>query len=504
MKYLSVCDGIGAAHIWEEELGWRCVGASEIAEFPKAVVHHNKPHIPSLGDMTKYHEWNIEHPDLICGGTPCQSFSVAGLRAGLADPRGNLALVFLGIVDHFRPTWVVWENVPGVYSAVSHEPEDDFPPDDPVEVERDGQEVDKADEYFTEEQHAFACFLAGLQELGYGVYYRTLDAQYFGVPQRRRRPFVVAYLGDWRPPTAVLLEPESMSGNPPPSRASGQRPTGTLAARSGGGGGLGTDLDLDGGLVQAAIPDVSSPLTVGASRSGGGQVPGTSVDGAGGLLIPETVGALTDGAHNGGGLNGQDAYTGRILPVVMAHGQGNAEIVSDGSPSLTCNHEAPILAHAFKMRGGGEGTGERGGPVGTKGGVGYLGQDECAFTISTHEDQMLAVPQPIALQTDVTPKAGSIAFTLKLPSESGGGQPQAVMDQTYAVRRLTPRECERLQAFPDDYTMIPWRGKPADQCPDGPRYKALGNSWCRNVALWIGRRIQMVQQIKAEGLPSSK
>lgn len=117
MKYLSLFDGIGAAHVAWGPLGWRCVGASEIDRFPIAVVRHHKPDIPELGDVNKYHDWNIEAPDLVCGGSPCQSFSIAGLRKGMADPRGNLALVFLGAVDHFRSRWMVWENVPGVLSS---------------------------------------------------------------------------------------------------------------------------------------------------------------------------------------------------------------------------------------------------------------------------------------------------------------------------------------------------------------------------------------------------
>lgn len=226
--YLSVCDGIGAAHEAFKPQGWRCVGASEIEPFPIAVVKARHPEVPHLGDMTKYHEWNIEHPNLICGGTPCQAFSVAGLRAGLADPRGNLALVFLGLVDRFRPEWVVWENVPGVYSATSHEAPDPGLPD----LDGDNGPIDGetfVDTYDADEDHAFACFLAGLQELGYGAFGRTLDAQYAGVAQRRRRVFVVGYLGDWRPAAAVLFEPHSLSGDPAPSRRAGKGTSASIA-----------------------------------------------------------------------------------------------------------------------------------------------------------------------------------------------------------------------------------------------------------------------------------
>ena len=179
MRYLSVCSGIEAATVAWHDLGWKPVGFSEIEPFPSAVLAHHYPAVINFGDMTKYKEWNIEHPDILVGGTPCQSFSVAGLRKGLDDPRGNLALTYCGILDHFRPTWFVWENVPGVLSSSG------------------GRD--------------FGSFLGAVAELGYGFAYRVLDAQFFGVAQRRRRVFVVGYLGDWRPPAAVLFERESLS-----------------------------------------------------------------------------------------------------------------------------------------------------------------------------------------------------------------------------------------------------------------------------------------------------
>lgn len=171
-------------------MGWKPVGFSEIEKFPSQVLDHHYPEVPKLGDMTKYKEWNIEHPDLLVGGTPCQSFSVFGLRKGLDDPRGNLALVYLGIADHFRPRWIVWENVPGVLSS------------------NGGRD--------------FGSFLGALAQLGYGFAYRVLDAQFFGVAQRRRRVFVVGYLGDWRPSAAVLFERQSLRRDTAPSREKGE------------------------------------------------------------------------------------------------------------------------------------------------------------------------------------------------------------------------------------------------------------------------------------------
>ena len=179
MNYLSVCSGIEAATVAWHHMGWKPVGFSEIEKFPSQVLAHHYPNVPNLGDMTKYKEWELSEPiDILVGGTPCQSFSVAGLRKGLDDPRGNLALTYVGILDKFRPKWCIWENVPGVLSSGG------------------GRD--------------FGSFLGALGEVGYGWAYRVLDAQYFGVPQRRRRVFVVGCLGDWRAAAEVLFDPHCL------------------------------------------------------------------------------------------------------------------------------------------------------------------------------------------------------------------------------------------------------------------------------------------------------
>lgn len=181
MKYLSVCSGIEAATVAWHPLGWEPAAFSEIEPFPSAVLAHHYPEVPNLGDMTKFKEWNFDSRiDLLVGGTPCQSFSVAGLRKGLADPRGNLMLTYLAIADKFRPRWLVWENVPGVLSS------------------NQGKD--------------FGTFLGGLGELGYGFAYRVLDAQYFGIAQQRRRVFVIGHSGGWQYPAAVLFERSCLSG----------------------------------------------------------------------------------------------------------------------------------------------------------------------------------------------------------------------------------------------------------------------------------------------------
>jgi DNA (cytosine-5)-methyltransferase 1 len=197
VNYLSVCSGIEAATVAWHDMGWKPIGFSEIEKFPSQLLQHHYPHVTNYGDMTKFKEWKLNDTiGLLVGGTPCQSFSVAGLRKGLEDPRGNLMLTYLGIADHFKPKWILWENVPGVLSS------------------NGGKD--------------FACFLQGLAELGYGFAYRVFDAQHFGVPQRRKRVFVVGCLGDWRSAAKVLFESESLQRDITPSRSEKQEITNTF------------------------------------------------------------------------------------------------------------------------------------------------------------------------------------------------------------------------------------------------------------------------------------
>lgn len=225
-----MCSGIEAATVAWDALGWSPAFFSEIEPYPCALLAHHYPNVPNFGDMTKFQEWPSAAIDVLVGGTPCQAFSVAGLRRGLADPRGHLTLTYLAIAERYRPEWVVWENVPGVLS------------------DRTG---------------AFGALLGGLAELGYGWAYRILDAQYFGLAQRRKRVFVVGSARGWAAAASVLSLGSGLHGHPAPRREAGKAAP-TLPSRSTSGGGLGTDFDCDGGLV------------------------------------PETCGALTDGAHNGG------------------------------------------------------------------------------------------------------------------------------------------------------------------------------------------------------------
>lgn len=373
MKYLSVCSGIEAASVAWHRLGWEPVGFSEIEPFPSKVLAHHYPQTPNLGDMTKYKEWNLGAIDVLVGGTPCQSFSVAGLRKGLEDPRGNLALVYCGILDHFRPQWFVWENVPGVLSS------------------NGGRD--------------FGSFLGALAQPGYGFAYRVLDAQYFGVAQRRRRVFVVGCLGDWKSAASVLFEPNSLRRDTAPSRKTGE----------------------------------------------------------------EVAGTITRCAFSGGASGKPDgAAVGHFI--TMAHGQGGAEIGFDRGPTLTCNHEAPILAFPSEMSGTQAASTENLSP--------------CLSVKHT-----TAVAQPIvgALACNTGPR-GHDAGNFACNQAVDAGHILPVLP-SMAVRRLTPVECERLQGFPDGYTDIQPNGKPT---PDGPRYKALGNSMAVPVMQWIGTRIQQV------------
>ena len=266
MNYLSVCSGIEAASAAWHDLGWNPIGFSEIEKFPSQVLAHHYPSVPNLGDMTKYKEWQIDPIGLLVGGTPCQSFSVAGLRKGLEDPRGNLALTYVGILDRFRPKWFIWENVPGVLSS------------------NGGRD--------------FGSFLGALVELGYGFAYRVLDAQYFGVPQRRRRVFVVGCLGDWESASKVLFESESLSGDTKKGRTKKQE-TSKYAGRG----------------IATICPTIGCELAK--------QVNNQMVKNAEAFYIPEPVtyciqgGGTTSKSSNGSGYKEEQSFT---LNVIDVHG----------------------------------------------------------------------------------------------------------------------------------------------------------------------------------------
>ena len=420
MRFLSVCSGIEAASVAWHPLGWEAVAFSEIEPFPCAVLAHHYPDTPNWGDMTKYQEWPDEPIDLLCGGTPCQSFSVAGLRKGLDDPRGNLMLTFGAIAAKYRPRWLVWENVPGVLSS------------------NGGRD--------------FGTFLGMLGQLGYGFAYRVLDAQYFGVAQRRRRVFVVGCFGDWRRAAAVLFERHSLSGHPAPRRKAGKEVTDCVGTLTANGGGLnrpaGNANELDFCVTAFTSSSVGGYSEgVGTLRANGGDVGGGSEN-----LIAQ---CLTTGT---GQRYDPETETETILPVALPI---NTQIAT--------RHKAM-----------GEGTG-----------FGIGNEADPAFTLTKGHSH--AVAHAIGWSEELTASV-DVAGTLQYGGQ--GGRHDGVMTPAMQVRRLTPVECERLQGFPDNYTAIPWRNKPASECPDGPRYKALGNSWAVPVVRWIGQRIEQVKDMK--------
>ena len=615
MIYGSVCSGIEAATQAWHPLGWKPAFFSEIEKFPSAVLAHHYPTVPNHGDMTKFKDWPDHAIDLLVGGTPCQSFSVAGLRKGLADPRGNLMLTFGAVARRYRPNWIVWENVPGVLSS-------------------DGG-------------RDFGTFLGMLAELGYGFAYRVLDAQYvrtcrhaWAVPQRRRRVFVVGYLGDWRRAAAVLFDGESLSGNPPPRRETGKGTAPSIGDRIAGGGtrisaadvaptlnahfgekqGLENQHINGGGLFVA-------PVSLCLNAGGMGRIDAESE-----TLIP-TIGGAFDVARTLTGEGYDASYTGTgggtpLVPVAYrTAGDGNVYEEGDVTAPLTTATDPNAQVVAFDLRGR-EGGAMPEGPHDTaniraaSGGSSrsYVAQvsvskgNETLYPIGIKQGckhASTSETNPRALLSGVREALGEEAFAewvfgildtlqssevlrsalhghelrpaafskswvvhcaLSRPEDRGAGavrsmreagragcasqgwqpseqrsvelgaylsglsqpgaqaerfmfdlweateglgvlrqalsavqkarRPARSEDQSahsdWAVRRLTADECEFLQGMPRGYTRIPYRGKPAEQCPDGPRHKALGNSMAVNVMTWLGERIAKVDAIAAQ------
>lgn len=461
ITYGSVCSGIEAASVAWHPLGWRADWLAEIEPFPSAVLAHHYPNIPNLGDMTKIASkalnGSVAAPDILVGGTPCQAFSVAGMREGLTDPRGALTIKFVELadaIDHVRarrgkePAIVVWENVPGVLS-------------------------DKG--------NAFGCFLGALagedcelQPSGprwtdagcvYGprraIAWRVLDAQYFGLAQRRRRVFVVASARGEFDPAAVLFEREGMRRDTPPRRGEGQDVAGHAP--------FGPALQCGCGYL---FPESLGPW--GCPACEGEDGPGVSV--------------LAGVPAFGGGNQGGSLFQGGTLLAKAQRGDFESETFC----------VSPMDSEAFVVAGtlqaGGKAAGSATQQDAEAGLLVVHGtQDPCvsdkAFALgrnSGQENAVLSVAMRGRDGSGTVEMGDEIAGCLRA-STGGGDKPHALVHS--AVRRLTPRECERLQGFPDDYTQIPWRGKSAEECPDGPRYKAIGNSKAVPVVRWIGRRI---------------
>ena len=530
MIYGSVCSGIEAASVGWAPLGWSAAFVSEIDKFPCAVLAHRFPDVPLHGDFTTIEENQYEPIDLLVGGTPCQSFSIAGLRGGLDDDRGNLALEYLRLAQRLRPKWLVWENVPGVLSS--------------------GQGRD------------FGSILGGLAELGYGFAYRVLDAQYVrvdgfarAVPQRRRRVFVVGYIGDWRRAAAVLFERESLSGHIAPRREARQRIADSLTVGANQCSGFPGDIthDVSPALVssgrgvertgetrgQDAVVAVAASFGASPSNAQSPNEDATLVPSWPAEVSPtvntkygDKMGLEDQHALNGAGMFVPDVNANKII--CASDGQWNATFSENVAPTLNTVHEQPYMAVTHALRAEGFDASEDGTGRGTplvpdtaptlvSEGDAHTGfRDEhglvpTAYSImpmnsgkdykarETDVSQPLMAGGPVGGNQGGDYVADPIAWTEELTASEnvagtvqrggGGGRHDGVMQPDMSVRRLTPTECERLQGFPDNWTRIPYRGKDADACPDGPRYKALGNSMAVNVMRWIGQRIDAVEKL---------
>lgn len=506
LRYGSVCSGIEAATVAWSPLGWEPAWFSEIEPFPSALLAHHYPAVANLGDMTalpdRIRSGEVEAPDVLCGGTPCQAFSVAGNRRSLDDARGNLSLTFCEIanaIDDIRhaagqqPSIIFWENVPGVLST---------------------------------KDNAFGCFLGELAGEGselqppggkwsnagcvFGpkraIAWRVFDAQYFGVAQRRRRVFVVASARDGFDPAAVLFEFDGVRRDSAPSRESGKGFAADVAP-SLVSSGRGTERVGEmrgqdpvvavafGGNNQSGPIDVATARNACASASGRMDFesetflvqPVAFKSSQSGMRLSDTHATLD--ANNGSRRhNGVVAFDSRQDPVSSEHVFG---ALSSSSPQAQAvlQPESVFQDSEFGV--------QKYDSAGTLR-AGRIPYHQMVLQPVTHQAQAVAIrtANTGANGHGISPglahtldRAQGQAVAVSLRGRDGGGQPAARMTPAMQVRRLTPVECERLQGFPDNYTQIPWRKKPAEDCPDGPRYKALGNSWAVPNVRWVGARI---------------
>lgn len=439
-RYLSVCSGIEAASVAFHPLGWKPLAFSEIEAFPSAVLAHHYPTVPNLGDMTKWKSWDWEilgDTDVLVGGPPCQAFSVAGLRAGLDDERGQLTISYIHLLDHIdeirslygkEPAICLYENVPGILSS---------------------------------KDNAFGAFLAGLAgedcelvpsggkwtDAGcvYGpkrsVAWRVLDAQYFGVAQRRKRVFVIASARDIDP-SEILFEFDGVRRDTPPSRETGKAVTEAV-------GGCSTEQSYS--IIDDPTPKVGDDICLTMRSQGGGGI------------VPPSV-AFLDRASFNQGVNAQ------YEPEITYPATSSSTLVARGS------HAVCIPIHDKATRHGGE--------RGVSNGLGIGSPSDPCPTLDTGGNHAVAIQGSMIGRDDKNGQQGDglneeVSFTLNCVDRHA-------VATTMQVRRLTPTECERLQGFPRNWTDVLYRNKPA---ADDPRYKSLGNSMATPVMHWLGRRI---------------
>jgi DNA (cytosine-5)-methyltransferase 1 len=438
LTFGSLFDGIYGFGLGFEDAGMRCLWRSEIDPSCNALMAQRRPDVPNLGDVRYVGRHNEEPVDLICGGFPCQDLSVAGKRAGLAGKRSGLWFEYHRVLDELRPQWVVIENVPGLLSS-------------------DGG-------------RDFAVVLRGLVELGYGVTWRILDAQYFGVPQRRRRVFIIGSLGNGRS-AEVLFERKSGSGNTPPSREAGARVAPTIAGGFAGAGG-GNRYGMN---VETADSLIASTLNSGGNSGGFRTEPGEH------LVVARSTGAGWYTQDDKASLRANPGGTTFDLIAFSSKDYGN-DAAQDVSPTLrSMNFDGSHIngggqvAVCFESRFARNGRGAPSEIVPPlKAESGQTGKGDGAPLVAFSENQRGEVV------------LSDIAHQLT----SGGGKPGQGYPATmgsFGVRRLTPTECERLQGFPDGWT--------AGQS-DSARYRQLGNAVCVAVSHWIGE--QLMTQLEAQ------
>lgn len=419
LDYISVCSGIEAATVAAKGLPMRPLAFSEIEDFPCTLLQHHYPNIPLHGDFTTMKGTEYGSARLLIGGTPCQDFSIAGQRLGMDAPRGNLAIEYLRLAVRSGVQWILWENVPGILSSWS-----------------DGKRAGF-------ESNDFDTFLNLMGECGFGVAWRVLDAQHFGVPQRRRRVFVVGYLGDWRPAAAVLFERDCLQRNITPRRETRQRAASGSAESAGESSGIPyrmtafgeyADDDTASALKARDYKDATDLIAFNARQD---PVPNESVTGA------------------------LDCYT---------------------NTHAICH---PINDKATRYKGGGDTRSNDG----SANGLGIGNNGDPSPTLDTSSRHAVAFTQNSRDEVRMIGGDGDMVGAI---AANHGSKQQNYLYQNMAVRRFTPVECERLMGFEDNYTLVPYKGKLAT---DGHRYKAIGNSMPVPVMRWIQDRICKVDAI---------
>lgn len=424
MRYISLFSGIEAATVAWEPLGLEPVAFSEIDAFPSEVLAHHFPEVPNLGDITKIDWSNYSGAvDIIVGGSPCQSFSVAGKREGLS---GESALMFeyIRAVSGVRPRYFVWENVPGALSS--------------------------------EKGSAFGQLLREMDGLGYGLAWRVLDAQFFGVAQRRRRVFLIGCLGDARRAAEILFEPESLCWDYPSSKAKRQELAATATRCSDG-----SSYCLQGNMI--------------------GRRENNDPQGAG---INDDI-SFT--------LNATDVHAvAPVLPFdttqITSPTNGNNPQYGDPCHPLCANAHVPTIAFKYHQ-------GSKAGGIGAN-------EDGLSPTLRSNGgrfDSSPCIDRGQNLVCMATSAANAEHMENCCTTQTARQFKDApIVSDGMIVRRLMPIECERLQGFHDNWTRIPYKGKPAEECPDKPRYKALGNSMAVQVMRWIGERIMLAEEVSQD------